>query len=137
MYDPLVVDTFIRSYPEIGPLATRAGQEARTIFTSDALDGTTDAAVSRPLRKIRENASEAALLRAFSQQIARVATEADAFEIAAQCLRQLLPAIVYSLYEFETQSDSLICRHVAGDAHRSYSRPHDPARTKGNGMGRS
>ena len=118
MYDPLVVDTFIRSYPEIGPLATRAGQEARTIFTSDELVGTTDAAVSRPLQKIRENASEAALLRAFSQQVAKASTDIDAFEAAAQCLRQLLPALVYSLYEFETHSDSLICRHVAGDAHR-------------------
>jgi len=118
MYDPLVVDTFVRSYPEIGPLATRAGQEARTIFASDVVDGANEASVSRPLRKIRENASEAALLRDCSQQIAKAPTAKDAFEIAAQCLRQLLPATVYSFYEFDSQSDSLFCRHVIGDAHR-------------------
>jgi putative nucleotidyltransferase with HDIG domain len=118
MYDPLVVDTFIRSYPEISPLAMQAGQEARTIFASEAVIGTTDAAVSRPLRKIRENASEAALLQICSQQIAKAPNVKDAFEIVAQCLRQLMPATVYSLYEFESQGDRLICRYIAGDAHR-------------------
>ena len=31
MYDPLVVDTFIRTYAEIAPLAMSAGQEARSL----------------------------------------------------------------------------------------------------------
>ena len=118
MYDPLVVDTFIRAYSEIGPLAARAGQDARTIFASDAVDGTVDAGASRPLRKIRENASEAALLRACSQQIAKASTVHEAFEIVAQCLRQLIPATVYSLYEFESGTDCLVCRHLIGDPNR-------------------
>lgn len=118
MYDPLVVDTFIRSYSEIGPLAARAGQEARTFFASDAADGANDRTVTRPLQKIRENASEGALLRACSQQIAKSPTEGDAFEIAAQALRQLIPATIYALYEFEPQSDSLICHHIVGDVDR-------------------
>jgi GAF domain-containing protein len=118
MYDPLVVDTFIRSYAEIGPLAARAGEEARTIFASEAVDGMVDGAVSRPLRKIRENASEAALLRAYNQQIGKVQTVRDAFETATQCLRQLIPATVYSLYEFDSGTDSLVCRHLVGDPSR-------------------
>ena len=62
MYDPLVVDTFIRAYSEIGPLAASAGQDARRIFASEAVDGTLQDGASGPLQKIRENASEAALL---------------------------------------------------------------------------
>jgi putative nucleotidyltransferase with HDIG domain len=117
MYDPLVVDTFIRSYAEISPLAARAGEEARTIFASEAVDGTVDIA-ARPLRKIRENASEAVLLRAYDQQIAKAQTVRDVFETATQCLRQLIPATVYSLYEFDSGTDSLVCRHLAGDPNR-------------------
>ena len=90
MYDPLVVDTFIRAYSEIGPLAARAGQEARTLFASETDDGAADTGASRPLRKIRENASEAALLQTCSQQIAKAGSVGAAFEIAAHCLRQLL-----------------------------------------------
>jgi len=118
MYDPLVVDTFISAYSEIGPLATRAGQEARTIFASEAVDSAGTVGESQPLRKIRENSSEAALLRTFSQQIANAQSVGAALEIAAQCLRQLMPATVYSLYEFDSKSDSLISGHVIGDSNR-------------------
>jgi putative nucleotidyltransferase with HDIG domain len=118
MYDPLVVDTFTRAYSEIGPLAASAGQEARTIFASEAVDGTLQDGASGPLQKIRENASEAALLRTCSEQIAKAASVGVAFDVAAQCLRQLMPATVYSLYEFDPHSDSLICRYVVGDPNK-------------------
>jgi putative methionine-R-sulfoxide reductase with GAF domain len=118
MYDPLVVDSFIRSYAEIGPLAARAGQEARTIFASEDVNGPVDVAASLPLRKIRENASEAVLLRTCGQQIAKASTVSAAFEVAAQCLRQLIPANVYSFYEFDSQTDSLICVYVVGDSNK-------------------
>jgi putative nucleotidyltransferase with HDIG domain len=118
MYDPLIVDTFIRAYPEIVPLAVQAGQEARTLFASEEIDATATAAAARPLRKIRENASEAALLRTCSEDIARAPSVGVAFEIGAQCLRQLIPATVYSLYESDAQSDNLVCRYVVGDANK-------------------
>ena len=118
MYDPLVVDTFIRAYSEIAPLAAIAGQEARTIFASEAANGGLHDVAAGPLQKIRENASESALLRTCSQQIANAASVGDAFDVAAQCLRQLVPATVYTLYELDTHSDSLICRHVVGDPNK-------------------
>jgi putative nucleotidyltransferase with HDIG domain len=118
MYDPLVVDTFIRAYSEIAPLAARAGQDARTIFASEDVDSDVDSIASQPLRRIRENASEAELLRTCSQRIAAASSVGAAFEISAQCLRQLLPATVYSLYELDPHSDSLVCRYVVGDTNR-------------------
>jgi hypothetical protein len=113
MYDPLVVDTFVTSYAEIGPIAARAGQEARTIFATDSPAHD----VSRPLQTIRDNASEAALLRSSDQLIA-TASANDAFELAVQSLRQLTPATVYALYEFESRAETLVCRQVAGDPNR-------------------
>src|SRR5688572_22466210 len=118
MYDPLVVDMFIRAYPEIGPLAARAGQEARTLLSAEIVDGIADAGASRPLRKIRENASEAALLQVCSHQISSAVSVNSAFESAANSLRQLIPATVYALYELDGNSNRLECSHVVGDSNR-------------------
>lgn len=114
MYDPLVVDTFIRAYAEIAPLAIRAGQEARTVFGSELSDRA-DTSVPQPLRHIRATATETALLVTCNQNLAKAASVKEALEISAQSLRQLLPATVYALFEYDSQCDSLVCRSAVGD----------------------
>jgi putative nucleotidyltransferase with HDIG domain len=117
MYDSLIVDTFLRAYPEIGPAAIKAGQEARTIFpTDDALEPTCQP--SRSLRQIRANATETALLAEFNQSASHAESMTDLFDRAAQCLRQLLPATVFALYRYRPESDSLVCEWTAGDPER-------------------
>ena len=113
MYDPLVVDTFLRTYAEIAPLALRAGQEARSIIGSDLANP--DSSLTRPLTQIRANAAEAGLLTRCGQNIHRALSVKDAVEVAAQCLRQLTPATVYVLYVFDSESDSLVCDVAVGD----------------------
>ena len=114
MYDPLVVDTFIRAYAEIAPLAIRAGQEARSVFGSE-LSGRAESSVSRPLQQIRTIATESALLITCSQNIAKASSVKEALEVSAQSLRQLLPATVYALFEYDSQSDSVVCHSAVGD----------------------
>ena len=114
MYDPLVVDTFIRAYAEIAPLAIRAGQEARSVFGAELSDRA-EASVSRPLRHIRAIATESAVLITCNQNIAKAASVKEALDAAAQSLRQLLPATVYALFEYDSQSDSLVCDSAVGD----------------------
>ena len=79
MYDPLVVDTFVRTYAEIAPLALRAGQEARSVFGPELSDRP-EASVARPLRQIRAIANESALLIACNQNIAKAASMKEALE---------------------------------------------------------
>ena len=113
MYDPLVVDTFIRTYDEIAPAALRAGQEAHSFPGEDPSSLAPD--LTRPLRQIRANASEAAVLVKCRESIRRASSASSAIEIAAQCLRQLTPGTVYALYAFDSKSDSLICNTAIGD----------------------
>jgi putative nucleotidyltransferase with HDIG domain len=113
MYDPLVVDTFLRTYAEIAPAALRAGQEARTIIGADPANP--DSTFTRPLRQIRANATEAALLTKYGPNIRQASSVNEAVEAAAQCLRQLTPGTVYVLYVLEPKSDSLISAVVVGD----------------------
>jgi len=113
MYDPLVVDGFIRFYSEIAPEAILAGQEARTVFASD------DASAEhtpRPLQQIRASVSEAALLNTCGQDISKAPSTARILDAAAQSLRQLTPATVYALYEYDSQADSITCSETVGDS---------------------
>ena len=115
LYDPLVVDTFIRSYAEIGPLAIRAGQEARSVIDAAALS---DDETPRPLRQIRANASEATLLDICSTEIAKTGSGTAAIQVAAQYLRQMTPATVYALFVYDGAADVLTCVSASGDEQR-------------------
>ena len=114
MYDPVVVDAFVRAYAEIAPLAIRAGQEARSVFGSELSDRA-ETKVSRPLQHIRTIATESALLSTCSQNIAKASSVEEALQVAAQSLRQLLPATVYALFEYDSHSDSVVCHNAVGD----------------------
>jgi putative nucleotidyltransferase with HDIG domain len=115
LYDPLVVDTFIRAYEEIGPLAIRAGQEARSFMDSTALS---DDETPRPLRQIRANASEAALLDTCATEIAKAGSVSASLQVAGQYLRQLTPATVYALFIYDSAADVLTCVSTSGDEQR-------------------
>ena len=77
MYDPLVVDTFLRTYAEIAPIAIRAGQGARSVFSSE-FHGRTEARAARSLRHIRATATASARSITSSQDIARAGPVEDA-----------------------------------------------------------
>jgi putative nucleotidyltransferase with HDIG domain len=114
-YDPLVVEVFIKNYPEIAPLAIRAGQEARSVIDGSDLITSSDSHASAPLHQIRTNASEAALLDACSRDIAKATSPIAALDASAQSLRQVTPATVYALFEYDSSSDLLRCVATVGD----------------------
>ena len=115
MYDPLVVDTFIAAHSEIAPVAVTAGQEARSLMNVAGLDVTDDEPV---LKRIRSNASEAALLNEFDRRLASTEGVRETIELASQFLRQLTPATVYAFFRSNTQVDALTCDCAVGDEHR-------------------
>ena len=118
MYDPLVVDTFIRTYPQFADTALRAGQEARSIIDSAGLSDINDLQVQAPLEQIRANASEAALLDSLRRELVNADSVEMAVERAAQCLRQLAPASVYVYYRYDRDTDTLVCHRAIGDHER-------------------
>jgi putative nucleotidyltransferase with HDIG domain len=113
MYDPLVVDTFERAYPEIAPAATKAGIEARSLTSEWGLTSV-EPEVS-PFEQIRVNAAESTLLIACAHEMSTVSSPVQALAVAAQCLRQLTPATVYALYRYEVSDDTLRCDRSSGD----------------------
>lgn len=118
MYDPLVVDTFVRAYPEIAPAAISAGQEARSIIDASGIGTSSDADKPAPLTQIRANASEVAILDHCARDLARAVSTTAALQVTAQCLRQLTPATVYALFEYDSAADVLTCHSAVGDEQR-------------------
>ena len=118
MYDPLVVDTFIRVYAEVAPAAIKAGHEARSMIDASGLSTPLDDDRPEPLTQIRANASEAAILDLCASEIASAVSAAAALQATAQCLRQLTPGTVYALFEYNIAMDLLVCHTAIGDEKR-------------------
>ena len=113
-YDPIVVDTFAKAFAEIAPAAVRAGEEARSMLIPIGAAESSDVQALRPLKQIRANASETALLSECRHNISRANNLGDVFEAAVQCLRQLTPASVFAMYRHHPETDALICEIAAG-----------------------
>ena len=113
MYDPLVVDIFVRTYSEIAPAAIEAGDAAKSVISAPALGRGDDSSPS--LRQIRSSASETALLETYEREMTRATSSHGALGVAAQYLRQVTKARVYALFTYDPVTDSLACTACVGD----------------------
>ena len=114
MYDPLVVDSFLAVFDAIAPAAVRAGQEARSLVPSTA---STYEKVSA-LDEIRAGSTEAAALADARRVMGTASSTVDALNSLASILRQITPATIVALYEYDPQRDVLRCLEAIGDTHR-------------------
>jgi putative nucleotidyltransferase with HDIG domain len=115
LYDPLIVDTFIKAYPQIAPLALKAGTEATSLI--DASHIANDRPTPNPLQRIRVSATETSLLDSYGRAIADSKTSAEAVDAASQCLRKICAATVFAFFRYDRNRDLLTCEHATGDKH--------------------
>jgi putative nucleotidyltransferase with HDIG domain len=113
LYDPLVVDTFLKAYPQIAPLAIRAGAESTSLMDVSARSD--ERKESSPLQRIRISATETSLLDSSERVIASAKTGPEAIDAAAQCLRQLSAARVFAFFRYDRNRDVLTCEYASGD----------------------
>jgi putative methionine-R-sulfoxide reductase with GAF domain len=113
LYDPLVVDAFLKAYPQIAPKAIKAGAESISLTNVAAMSDEREAPSA--LHRIRVNATETSLLDSYGRSIATAKTPAEAVGAAAQCLRQLSAATVFAFFRYDRTHDLLTCEHASGD----------------------
>jgi putative nucleotidyltransferase with HDIG domain len=109
MYDPLVVDTFIRVHDEISIPAKLAGEQARSLTSAFSEAG------NEPLQLIRENATRGAAIVTIETAIAKSATPEEVLITVFDGLKDLLPVTTCAIYAYMPGSDSLVCTHSFGD----------------------
>jgi putative nucleotidyltransferase with HDIG domain len=109
MYDPLVVSTFIASFEEIAPLATRAGQLARSITVLD----------KRTADRLAPLSCLAGTTRVTLSEMGQSVMSANSFEVAIEralnYIKQFTPSKVCAIYEYRRDRDSFQCAHNVGD----------------------
>ena len=111
MYDPIVVDAFITAHSEIAPLATAAGEQARSLIMP--VDQTQEKGRD-PLNNIRETAAQSSGLAEYQQDLQRATNAADAKRVATEYARLLTPASVCAVYKYFPDVDVLRCTQCSG-----------------------
>ena len=115
LYDPLVVDTFIKAYPQIAPAAMKAGQETIGLLNVSSFSDLASTSSPTPLERIRVNATETSVLEEYRRGMGIARSSAEALTAAAQCLRQLTAATVFAFYRYDKDLDLLTCENAVGD----------------------
>jgi diguanylate cyclase (GGDEF)-like protein/putative nucleotidyltransferase with HDIG domain len=117
MYDPLIVDTFIRLYDEI------VSETIQPSPPSDALNEITSATQSAVLaagsarfEDIAASADEMLTLYELARALAGQVTTSDTGNVIAKHLRRLIPSSLCVFYLYDASIDELEAKHVTGDA---------------------
>jgi hypothetical protein len=111
MYDPLVVDTFIRVFNDIAPLAIRAGQLARSMIALPS---------KAPLHQ-QANITALESHRQARELFQPLDSAGGASELPDEEIKKILsfaigltPTSVCAYYTYQRDSDTVRCSHVAG-----------------------
>jgi putative nucleotidyltransferase with HDIG domain len=118
MYDPLVVDTFVRVYREIGASvhvrqAPKEGLSAITRRSVPSHEGTPGA--SSRLDDISASTEEMLLLYELARGLSGQLDLGDAADIIYKHLRRLVPATTCVFFLYDSTADELAAAHAAGE----------------------
>src|SRR5205809_799110 len=117
MYDPLVVDTFVRVHEEIAPSGSQPGPSRQAL--NEIASSTQNAAVvsgSMRLDEIAAGADEMLTLYELAQALGGQASISDTGDIIAKHLRRLVPFSVCAFYIYDAALDEVEAKHAMGDA---------------------
>ena len=117
MYDPLIIDTFVRVYEEIAPeqtIATPATRSALNEITSSTI--TRGAPSTRPKRdEIVSSAAELLTLFDLSRRLDGQVSISDAGDVITTHLRRSVPFSLLVVYLYDVNCDDIVARHASGD----------------------
>jgi diguanylate cyclase (GGDEF)-like protein len=116
MYDPLVVDTFVRVHAEIAPeiVPTQLPRQALNEITSSTQNSTPTAGLPR-LEEIAASADEMLTLYELARALAGQASVSETGDVIVKHLRRLIPFAQSVLFLYDPAADELEATHAIGD----------------------
>jgi diguanylate cyclase (GGDEF)-like protein/putative nucleotidyltransferase with HDIG domain len=116
MYDPLIVDTFIRVYRDIAPSVAPPEPRRYPHEIAGLMKKPSGTVPEVPrLDEIAASADEMLTLYELAGALAGQGNTTGAFEVIANQLRRLVPSSLSVLFLYETASDELEARHAIGE----------------------
>ena len=116
MYDPLVVDTFVRVHMKIAPQEDAAtGSAALASITDGSHSVPSDGEQSKHLDEITASTEEMLTLFDLARDLAPTMHLIEAGDIVSKHLRRLVPYSLCVFFVYDITSDDLVAAHCAGD----------------------
>jgi diguanylate cyclase (GGDEF)-like protein/putative nucleotidyltransferase with HDIG domain len=116
MYDPLMVDTFIRVHESIAPEPTQSGPPSSALNEIASARKTAALQVSGPvLDEIAASADEMLTLYELARSLAGQVSLADAADVIAKHLRRLIPSSLCVFYVLDQATSELEAKHAIGE----------------------
>jgi len=112
MYDPLIVDTFVRSHKDLVQQSVSAGPPAHAL---NEIASARKAKTPPQLEHVSANADEASLLYEFGLTLTGAINIADACDMVGTYLRRHVPATLYVFYRYDQGSDELVALYAIGE----------------------
>jgi diguanylate cyclase (GGDEF)-like protein/putative nucleotidyltransferase with HDIG domain len=117
MYDPLVVDTFVRVHNDIAPGALSIGPPRHALNEiASSSQIAVLAAGSTRLDEIAASADEMLTLYELARALAGQAGTSDTGDVIAKHLRRLIPSSLCVFYIYDASTDELEAKHALGEA---------------------
>lgn len=118
MYDPLVVDTFVRVHKSIAPSHDEiaAGGRGLSAITRGSLPTIEGVLIGGSrLDDISASTEEMLLLYELARSLSGRLELADAADVISKHLRRLVPATTCVFFLYDANSDELVAAHAAGE----------------------
>jgi diguanylate cyclase (GGDEF)-like protein/putative nucleotidyltransferase with HDIG domain len=116
MYDPLIVDTFIRVHHEIEPAKHRTTSAPQALREIKSLASTPDLGrAATSFDEIAASSTEMLALYDLSRELSGQTSVTDTGEVIAKHLRRLVPFSLSVLYVYDDKYDVLTARHASGE----------------------
>jgi diguanylate cyclase (GGDEF)-like protein/putative nucleotidyltransferase with HDIG domain len=117
MYDPLIVDTFVKVYKQIAPDPVSANNETNAVEgVRKGFEDLPAGAGTPRLAEIAASSDEMLTLYALARSLARQSNLADTGEVVAKHLRRLIPSSLCVFFLYDQKVDDLEAAFVFGEA---------------------
>ena len=118
MYDPLIVDTFLRVHEELSvePVVRRPASDIELIaLAGRPLGNTPKALPPAGLSDIAASTEEMLVLYDLARSLLGRLELADAADIISRHLRRIVPASTCVIFLYDIEADELVAAHASGD----------------------
>lgn len=113
MYDPWIVDTFVRVHTEIAPRQDDGSSSHALAAVTDS-GSTIPSPEMRSLDEIVGSAEEMLILFDLSKELSNVATQAECGSVVCKYIRRLVPCSICVVYVYDVKGDELVAWHADG-----------------------
>jgi diguanylate cyclase (GGDEF)-like protein len=116
MYDPLIVDTFVRVYAQIAPTERVASVAPSLRAITETAAPANDLHVPTPrLEEISASTDEMLTLFDLARSLSPSMKVGDIADIISKHVRRLIPCSLSVFYVLDSTADELVATHVTGD----------------------